>query len=70
MPITLFKSGDSVKVVRIGGTAEVKKHLSDLGFVPGAEIEIIQSNSGNMIVKLLDSKLALTRDMAEKIFVQ
>lgn len=70
MPITLFKSGDSVKVVRIGGTAEVKKHLSDLGFVPGATIEIIQSNSGNMIVKLLDSKLALTRDMAEKIFVQ
>lgn len=70
MPITLFKSGDSVKVVRIGGTAEVKKHLSDLGFVPGAAIEIIQSNSGNMIVKLLDSKLALTRDMAEKIFVQ
>jgi hypothetical protein len=40
-----------------------------LGFVEGTQIDIIQAQSGNLIVKVKDSKLAITKEMANKIVV-
>ena len=70
LPILMANTGDCVKVVRVGGRPDVKKHLEDLGFVPDTEVNIIQSTGGNMIIKVKDSKLAITKEMAEKIMVQ
>ncbi len=66
----MSKPGDEVRVVKVGGSPEVKKHLEDLGFVQDTPVEIIQSCDGNMIVRIKDSKLAITRSMAEKIRVR
>ncbi len=70
MPITLLQSGERAVVKRIGGSPETKKHLADLGFVPDTEVTVVQSQGGNLIVNVKDSRLALTQEMAQKIIVE
>ena len=43
--------------------------IADLGFVNKARLSVIQSQGGNLIVNLKESRLALTREMASKIMV-
>ena len=70
LPILMAGPGEKACVVRVGGRPEVKKHLEDLGFVPQTPVEIIQSANGDMIIKVRDSKLAITKEMAEKIMIE
>ena len=35
MPLTLANAGEENTILKVGGSAEVKKHLEDLGFVAG-----------------------------------
>jgi ferrous iron transport protein A len=70
LPLSMAKIGDRVMVARVGGSAEVKKHLEDLGFVSGAEVSVVSApGNGNVIIRVKDSTLAVTSKMAEKIFV-
>ena len=48
---------------------EVKKHLENLGFVPGAEITAVTQTGGNWIVNIKESRVAVSEEMAKKIFV-
>lgn len=70
LPLSLSANGDIVTVIRVGGNAEGKKHLEDLGFVAGSRVTVISSHQGNIIVNIKDSRLAITSQMAEKIMVQ
>lgn len=69
MPLSMIEVGKLVAVVRVGGAPAVRQRLADLGFVEGTQIDVIQSQSGNMIVKVKESKLAITKEMANKIVV-
>lgn len=69
MPLTLAPVGEASIIKRIGGSAEVKKHLSDLGFVPGGEVKVISTLGGNVIVSIKESRIAISREMALKIMV-
>lgn len=70
MPLAFARTGDKVLVARIGGNEEGKKHLEDLGFVVGAQVDIISaSGDGNIIVSLKESRLAITSQMAAKIMI-
>ncbi len=69
MPLSLMEAGQEAIICKVGGSPELKAHLADLGFVSQAGIKVIQSNAGNLIVNLKDSRLALTREMASKIMV-
>ena len=66
-PLTFGESGDNLLVQQVGGTEEVKKHLGDLGFVPGASLRVISSHNGDMIIDLKGTRLAITREMASKV---
>ena len=70
LPLAFTNAGDYVEVVRVGGNDEAKQHLSDLGFVPGAYVTVISSHGGDIIVNVKESRLAITREMAQKIQVQ
>ena len=70
MPLNLALPGEENIIRKIGGSQEVKKHLEDLGFVPGAEISVVSSHEGDMIISLKEARLAVTREMAGKIMVQ
>ncbi len=50
LPLSLANAGETVLVARVGGRPDVKKHLEDLGFVPGAEISVVSSHEGDMII--------------------
>lgn len=70
LPLSMAKIGDRVMVARVGGNAEVKKHLEDLGFVSGTEVSVVSApGNGNVIIRVKDSTLAVISKMAEKIYV-
>lgn len=70
IPLSMTQAGEKALVFRVNGSADMKQHLSDLGFVSGTEVEIISQRQGDVIVKIKDSRLALTKKMAEKVLVQ
>lgn len=69
MPLTLAVQGEEVIIKRIGGNAEVRAHLQNLGFVPGAAVTVVSSMSGNLIVNVKNARIAVSKEMAQKIFV-
>ena len=70
MPLSLANIGEENLILKVGGNPEVRKHLEDLGFVVGAQAEVISaSGDGNVIVNLKGSRLAITKEMSRKIMV-
>ena len=69
MPLSLADAGKENVIIKVGGKPEVKRHLENLGFVPGGRVTVISTIGGNLIVNVKDSRVALGRDMAGKIMV-
>ena len=69
MPLTLANAGEENTILRVGGSAEVKKHLADLGFVAGAAVNVVASLGGNVIVKVKEARVAISEEMARKIMI-
>ena len=69
MPLTLANAGEENTILRVGGSAEVKKHLADLGFVAGAAVNVVSSLGGNVIVRVKESRVAISEEMARKIMI-
>ena len=70
LPLTFVKTGDLAKVIKVNGRDNVKKHLADLGFVDGTIVNVISSHDGDIILNVKDSRLAVTREMADKIMIE
>ena len=70
MPLPLAAVGEELMVQRIGGAPNVRTHLENLGFVAGANVTVISEIAGNLIVNVKESRIALDKEMAMKIFVQ
>lgn len=68
-PLTYAEPGQEVIIQRISGRPEVKKHLENLGFLAGGCITVITSLNGNLIVKVKEARVAISQEMAQKIFV-
>lgn len=69
MPLTMAKTGERNSIKKVGGKAETKQHLENLGFVAGAHVTIITEISGNVIVNIKESRVAISQEMASKIMV-
>ena len=69
MPLTMAKVGEPNTIKRIGGREETKKFLENLGFVTGSVVTVVSEISRNMIVNVKDSRVALGKDMANKIMI-
>ena len=65
MPLTLANIGEDNIIKKIGGKPEVKKHLENLGFVSGGNVTVISTLSGNVIVNVKESRVAISREMAQ-----
>ena len=57
MPLTLVREGTVASIVRVGGKEEVKRHLENMGFVPGASVTVVSANNGNVIVNVKNQGL-------------
>ncbi len=69
IPLTLVNEGESNIIKKIGGKPEVKKHLENLGFVVGGDVIVITQLGGNVIVNVKEARVAISREMAQKIMV-
>lgn len=69
MPLTLANTGENNIIKRIGGNSEVKKHLENLGFVVGGNVQIINRLGGNVIVNVKEARIAISEEMAQKIMI-
>ena len=69
MPLTLANIGEENLIHRVGGNAEVKKHLEDLGFVAGGTVTVVAALGGNVIVKVKEARIALDKTMANRIMI-
>lgn len=69
MPLTFLNPSEQNIIKRVGGTPEMKKHLADLGFVVGGNVSVINSVGGNIIVNVKETRVAISKEMAQKIMV-
>ena len=69
MPLTMVKTGEENTIKKVGGKEEIRKFLEKLGFVTGAAVTVVSEIGGNMIVNIKDSRVAIGKDMANKIMI-
>ncbi len=69
MPLALANIGEEYMIRRVSGNPEVKKHLEDLGFTVGGSITVVSALGGNIIVKVKESRVAISEEMARKIMI-
>jgi ferrous iron transport protein A len=69
MPLTIAPLGESASIKKIGGIAETRQFLENLGFVPGSRITVIAKTGGNVIVSVKESRVAISQEMAGKILI-
>ena len=69
MPLTLAVIGEENIIRRIGGNAEVRAHLQNLGFVAGCAVTVVSSMGGNLIVNVKGARIAVSKEMAAKIII-
>ena len=69
MPLSMVKEGEPNIIKKVGGKEETRKFLENLGFVTGGTVTVISQTGGNMIVSVKDSRVAIGKDMANKIMV-
>ncbi len=69
MPLTLAGVGEESIIKKVGGLPEVKKHLENLGFVAGSTVTVVNTVGGNLIVKVKEARIAVSREMAQKIMI-
>ncbi len=69
IPLSLADPGAEQTIKKIGGNAKVRQHLENLGFVVGGTVTVISILNGNAIVKVKESRIAISEEMARKIMV-
>lgn len=69
MPLTLLAPDADGRIKKITGRDDVRRFLESLGFVPGGVVRVVSEINGNLIVNVKDSRVAISREMANKIHV-
>lgn len=69
MPLSLAREGEPATINKVGGKKETRKFLENLGFVTGSMVTVISQAGGSLIVNVKDARVAIGRDMANKILV-
>ena len=70
MPLTFAREGEPNLIRRISGKDESKRHLNNLGFIEGGTVSIVSETAGNLIVKVKESRIAISKEMANRIVVE
>lgn len=69
MPLIFANTGEENIIKKVGGSSETRKFLENLGFVAGGSVTVISEISGNVIVNVKNSRVAVSKEMAQKIMV-
>ncbi|MCR5083052.1 MAG: ferrous iron transport protein A [Parasporobacterium sp.] len=69
MPLYVAPIGEKLTIAKVKGKEETVRFLGNLGFVSGADIEVVSESGGNMIVNVKGSRIAIGKDMAKRIYI-
>jgi len=69
MPLTMARSGVQNMIHEIHGKDETKRFLESLGFVVGGNVTVVSEIGGNMIVNVKDTRIAISKSMANRIMI-
>jgi len=69
MPLTMVGAGSRHRIKRVAGNDAVRKHLGSLGFTEGAYVEVVAELGGNLILGIMDSRVAVDKALAQRILV-
>jgi ferrous iron transport protein A len=69
LPLSYAEVNEPNVIKKVTGNPEMKKHLEDMGFVTGAVVSVVSTVSGNLIVNVKDTKVALDKQLAMKIMI-
>ena len=69
IPLSLSPQGTVTTIKSVGGKPEIKRHLESLGFSSGSQVMVTSVLNGNVIVKIKESRIAISGEMARKIMV-
>ncbi|ALA95001.1 FeoA family protein [Leptotrichia sp. oral taxon 212] len=59
-----------LKIIKVKMEGIQERQLSNMGFVTESEIMIISESSGNLIVNVKDCRVAIGKEIAQKIVVR
>lgn len=69
MPLTMARSGEAITIRADRGKDETRRFLESLGFVEGGSVTVVSEMGGNLIVNVKDTRVALSKSMANRIMV-
>ena len=69
VPLIYATPGEENIIRKVGGSQEVKQHLETMGFVVGGSVSVVAEIGGNVIVNVKESRVAVSKEMAQKIMV-
>ncbi len=69
MPLSMAKTGERNQIKKVGGLGETRRFLTSLGFVAGSGVTVVSQMGGNLIVQIKESRVAISREMANKIYI-
>ena len=69
MRVTMRETGREMQIRKVGGKDETRRFLESLGFVMGGFVTVVSELNGNLIVKVKDSRVAISKEMANKIMI-
>ena len=69
IPLIFANEEEENTRLKISGNPETKKHLENLGFVPGGKVKVVSSMNGNLIVNVKEARVAISKEMAQKIYI-
>ena len=67
MPLSMIGIGEESTVKKIGGKEDTKRFLENLGFVIGGTVTVVSAIGGNIIVNVKDTRVAIGKEMANRI---
>lgn len=69
LPLAMVHEGDVVRVAKVRGNEEMRRHLENLGFVEGSEIKVVtQSGASGTIVTVKGSQIGVDRTTAMHVY--
>lgn len=70
MPLVMLGVGIEAVVVKSFVRSEMKKRFEEIGLIPGTKVKILTEISGDIILLVKDTRLALNKGTAQKMIVK
>lgn len=70
MPLMLSEIGIKQSIKKIVGKDDTRRFLKSLGIIEGSEPTIISQMHGNVIIKIKETSIAISKSIANRIMIE